>query len=414
MGLRFGRLVTLLSAIAILGAACSQASSQPSKVTITFWHGYNTEETKVFNDKVVTAFEQSHPNIIIQAQAVPYDAFHKKLLTAVAGGQAPDLIRSDIIWVPEFADLGALVPLDTAMSDFSTYSGKVFPGPLSTNQYKGHYYGLPLDTNTRVLLWNKAMYQAAGITAAPKTVDEFTADVAKLSNGKDKFGYAEGGTGGWNFLPWLWTFGGNVTDENITKASGYLNGPDSVAALQWFVNLYKTHESGPSVLGGDPHTDVGYAKNQYGNILDGPWMVPIFKAQYPDKSVDLSTVPAGKGGSESVVGGEDIVMFKESQHQAEAMEFMRFMLSHQTQVTMGNIGQMPVLSELAGSSELPSYFSVFQEQLKTAKARTPSPAWPKIDDAIGTAVTLALKGSATPQQALDQAATAIDGFLKGS
>jgi multiple sugar transport system substrate-binding protein len=90
------------------------------------------------------------------------------------------------------------------------------------------------------------------------------------------------------------------------------------------------------------------------------------------------------------------------------------MLSKQTQITMGNIGQMPVLSELAGSPDLPAYFSVFQEQLKTAKARTPSPAWPKIDDAIGTAVTLAIKGQATPQQALDQAATTIDGLLKGS
>ena len=410
---RFGRLVTLLLGLVLLGAACSQGGSS-SSVTVTFWHGYNPDETKVFNEKVVTAFQQSHPNIKIDAQAVPYDAFHKKLLTAIAGGQAPDLIRADIIWVPEFADLGALVPLDTAMSDFGTLSGKVFPGPLSTNQFKGHYYGLPLDTNTRVLIWNKAMYQAAGISGPPKTVDEFSADVAKLSNGKDKFGYAEGGTGGWNFLPWLWTFGGNVTDANVTKASGYLNGPDSVAALQWFAKLYQTKQQGPSVLGADPHTDVGYAKDVYGNILDGPWMVPIFKGQYPNKTLDLATVPAGKGGSSSVVGGEDIVLFKQSQHKAEATEFMRFMLSKQTQVTMGNIGQMPVLTELAGSPDLPAYFSVFQEQLKTAKARTPSPAWPKIDDAIGTAVTLAIKGQATPQQALDQAATTIDGLLKGS
>lgn len=258
------------------------------------------------------------------------------------------------------------------------------------------------------------MYKQAGITAAPTTVDEFTTDVAKMSNGKDKFGYAEGGTGGWNFLPWLWTFGGNVTDSGVTKATGYLNSADSVAALSWFVNLYKGKEMGPSVLGGDPHTDVGYAKNVYGNILDGPWMVPIFKSQYPDKSVDMVPVPAGKGGSSSVVGGEDIVLFQQSQHKAEAEEFMRFMLSRQTQVTMGNIGQMPVLSELAGSSDLPAYFGVFQQQLKTAKARTPSPAWPKIDDAIGTAVTLALKGQVTPQQAFDQAASTIDGLLKGS
>jgi multiple sugar transport system substrate-binding protein len=263
-------------------------------------------------------------------------------------------------------------------------------------------------------MWNKAMYQQAGISNPPKTVDEFAADVAKMSNGKDKFGYAEGGTGGWNFLPWLWTFGGSVTDDGITKATGYLNGPDSVAALQWFVKLYQSHQQGPSVLGGDPHTDVGYAKDVYGNILDGPWMVPIFKDQYPNKEVDLTTVPAGKGGSASVVGGEDIVLFKESKHQAEAQEFIRFMLSRQTQVTMGNIGQMPVLSELAGSPDLPAYFGVFQEQLKTAKARTPSPAWPKIDEAIGTAVTLAIKGQATPQQALDQAAKSIDALLKAS
>ena len=413
MGRRFVRSLTLLLGLMLLGAACSQPAQSPN-VTVTFWHGYNPDETKVFNDKVVAEFQKSHPNITIQAQAVPYDAMHKKLLTSIAGGQAPDLIRADIIWVPEFADLGALVTLDTAMSDFSTLSGKVFPGPLSTNQFKGHYYGLPLDTNTRVLLWNKTMYQAAGISGPPKTVEEFTAAVAKLSNGKDKFGYAEGGTGGWNFLPWLWTFGGNVTDANVTKASGYLNGPDSVAALQWFTKLYQSKQSGPSVLGGDPHTDVGYAKDLYGNVLDGPWMVPIFKGQYPNKTVEMAIVPAGKGGSSSVVGGEDIVLFKQSQHKAEAMEFMRFMLSKQTQLTMGGVGQMPVLSELAGSPDLPAYFSVFQEQLKTAKARTPSPAWPKIDDAIGTAVTLALKGQATPQQALDQAASTIDGLLKGS
>src|SRR5258708_8479167 len=200
MGRRFGRLGTLLLGLMLLAAACSQASKSQN-VTGTLWHGYNPDETKVFNDKVVTAFQQAHPNITIQAQAVPYDAFHKKLLTAIAGGQAPDLIRADLTWVPEFADLGALVPLDSSMSDFSTLSGKVFPGPLSTNQFKGHYYGLPLDTNTRVLLWNKSMYQAAGISGPPNTVHEFTAPVAKLSKCQDKFGHSGGGTATRNFLP---------------------------------------------------------------------------------------------------------------------------------------------------------------------------------------------------------------------
>src|SRR5256885_12590863 len=101
MGLKFGRLLTALCALAIVSAACSQSSSQASKVTLTFWHGYNTEETKVFNDKVVAAFEQSHPNITIQTQAVPYDPFHKKLLTAIARGPDPRPYRPDITRGPE-------------------------------------------------------------------------------------------------------------------------------------------------------------------------------------------------------------------------------------------------------------------------------------------------------------------------
>ena len=124
-------------------------------------------------------------------------------------------------------------------------------------------------------------------------------------------------------LPWIWSGGGSVTDASLTKATGYLNGPDSVAALQFLVDLKKAGQLGPATFGGDPKTDVGYAKDQYANILDGPWMIPIFKDQYPDKQVQLAAMPAGKGGSVSVVGGEDIVIFKSSKQQAAAWEFTK-------------------------------------------------------------------------------------------
>ena len=207
--------------------------------------------------------------------------------------------------------------------------------------------------------------------------------------------------------------GGSVTDASLTKATGYLNGPDSVAALQFLVDLKKAGQLGPATFGGDPKTDVGYAKDQYANILDGPWMIPIFKDQYPDKQVQLAAMPAGKGGSVSVVGGEDIVIFKSSKQQAAAWEFTKFMLSKEAQTAMGKVGQMPVLNELVGSADLPSYYGVFMEQLKTAMARTPHPKWPKIDEAIGTAFTLALKGDKTPQAALDAAAKTVDDLLAG-
>src|SRR5207244_3188677 len=83
--------------------------------------------------------------------------------TGIAGGQLPDVLRADIIWVPEFADLGALVAFDESFSsDFNALKAQVFAGPLSTNVWKGKSYGLPLDTNTRVLMWNKEVYAKGG------------------------------------------------------------------------------------------------------------------------------------------------------------------------------------------------------------------------------------------------------------
>ncbi len=75
---------------------------------------------------------------------------------------------------------------------------------------------------------------------------------------------------------------------------------------------------------------------------------------------------------------------------------------------------MPVLSSLANNPALPTYFPTFQKQLETAQPRTPSPAWPKIDEAITTAVQQVLRGEKEPQEAMDAAAATVDQLLGGS
>ena len=62
---------------------------------------------------------------------------------------------------------------------------------------------------------------------------------------------------------------------------------------------------------------------------------------------------------------------------------------------------------------MPGYFAIFAKQLKTARPRTPSPNWPKIDSVLSTAVASAIKGTTTTQQALNDAAKQIDGLLAG-
>ena len=107
------------------------------------------------------------------------------------------------------------------------------------------------------------------------------------------------------------------------------------------------------------------------------------------------------------------MVFKSTQNKAAALAFTRFMLSEQAQLAMGKVGQMPVLKSLSGNSDLPAYYPTFQTQLETANARTPVPAWPKIDEAISNAVLKALRGDAPIRAALDDATKTVDGLLAG-
>jgi multiple sugar transport system substrate-binding protein len=199
----------------------------------------------------------------------------------------------------------------------------------------------------------------------------------------------------------------------VTKASGYINSANSVAALQFLVTMLDQNLMSPSLLGGGLQTSDAIGKNLTGMILDGPWTPPIFLTTYPKLQLGFAPVPAGPNGStSSVVGGEDIAQLKSSQNSAAAKAFMQFMTSPQAQELMGEVGQMPVLQSLAHDPKLPAYYTIFNKELMTAQPRTVSPNWAKIDDALTTAFNKALRHQATAQAALDTAAQQIDGYLK--
>ena len=394
-------------------APTEAATEAAAPVTIQYWHTHSDPETAQL-DKVIAAFEAANPGIKVEPTRYAYNDYKTALLTAISSGEVPDVARLDIAWVSEFADQGALVQLDGKLPGFEAIIKDTYPGPLSTNSWKGHYYGLPLDTNTQVLLWNKADFDAAGISAPPATMEEFAADACKLTDkAKKQFGYAEGGTYFWAPAPIFYAMGGKVTDENITTATGYVNGPQSVAAFTMLNDLYDKCCMSPNLLGGGIATDAGHAEGTYGMIIDGPWMVDIYKSNYPDFKVNFAPIPTGpQGTTSSVVGGEDVVVLEGSKNQDAAMKWAAYLLSPDAQKMMAEVGQMPTLASLAGDPSMPPYFAVFQEQLKTAQARVPHPKWGDMDNAINNAYQRMLKGDQTPQQALDQAADEINALLK--
>lgn len=411
--MRVHRLILLM---VVLLASFSFAFAQEETVTIRFWHTYNevSPENQTLVETLIPLFEESHPNIHVESVPYPSSDFRQALLTAAAGGEGPDLVRLDIIWTPEFAEQGIIVQLDSAMEDFQEYADRVFPGPLSTNSYDGHYYGLPLDTNTRAFIYNPALYEEAGIEGAPATMDDLAAqcEAIKAVN-PDAYVFTDNSTSGWNILPWIWSFGGDITDADITTSTGYVNGEQSVAAIEFLRTQIESGCFSDGFLQSGIDGWGGYFGGTIASMLEGPWLYPTAEGQYPDFEVGASIMPAGEGGSVSVVGGENMVLMSSSAHPEEAMEFLRFTLSPEYQLEMSKVGQLTVLPELLEDeyfAEHP-YYPVFLEQLQTARARTPHPRYNEIETVLSEAVQLALRGEVSTQEALDMAAEEIDSLL---
>lgn len=397
------KLVAVLCSLLVLTTAYAQ--------TVTFWHTYSTGsgEEQAMLGTIIPRFEAENPGLKVEAVGFPYDDFRQKILTAFAGGVVPDLVRMDIIWVPEFADMGALEKLD-GYEGFGELKDAVFPGPLATNYWQGGYFGLPLDTNTQVLLYNEDL-----VSVPPATFDDLVALAEATSDpANNVWAFAVPGPYAWYFLPWIWSNGGALTDDAITTATGYLNGPGTVGAIEFLVDLYSRGLIAPTLDGSGLGTWEGLGSGRYLTTQDGPWAYPSIVGQYPDLHLAHAPMPAGPAGSISIVGGEDVVMLSDSKNKEAAWKFVQFLLSPWAQVTMAATGQIPVIEAALDDPYIVEhpYYGVYLDQLRTAKPRTPHPAYARIEAIVQDAFMRVVLGDATAQAALDDAAAQVDALLK--
>ena len=402
-------LAGLFCATAMLGANGTQEGAAATQ-KLVFWHTYSDAETALFEQVVLPAFEALDTGIEVEAVRMPYEGLKQQVIAGIAGNAGPDVMRMDLVWVPEFAKLGGLVPV-SRREGFDALRADFFEGSLATNYFNGEYYGLPLNTNTKIAVWNKGLLAELEVTELPTTIEE-TLAIAQRLEGDDRWPLAIGGAGSWAMLPWFWTMGGRVTDDDYTRSTGYLDSTASVQALQTIAEWYTQGIVGPSLLGEEPGTWGGMENGNYLMMDDGPWYYSIVGDSASENTL-FSTLPEGPGGSISVVGGENMVMMSTCENQDAAWEFINFMVSAETQITMAEVGMIPTRISAATDPEAAKapYFATYVEQLTTARPRTPHPNWGKVSDTLGLAFESVIRGEATAQEALRSAAQTIDGLL---
>lgn len=403
---RIAAVVAGATALSLAIAGCgdsgndASSSSGGSVSSLTVLDYYNNDPDKALVQKGLDSCA-SKLGITIQRETVPGDTLIAKVLQQASSKTLPDVLMLDNPDVQQIAATGALAPLN----DMGLTGDGVIQGMVDATSYQGKLYGLAPVTNTIALFYNTQMLQEAGIQP-PKTWDELKAAAKKLTKpGRYGIAFNANATyeGSWQFLPAMWTNGGDETD---------LNTPQVSEALQLWVDLVQSGSASKSVI----NWTQGDAKDQFAAgkaamMVNGPWQIPALE-KTPNIKWEVVTFPLNKPDQTPVapLGGEawTVPLNKDQAKQQKAADFVKCLNSDENELAWAKARfTVPTKTALLDQyvKEVPS-MKAFTEQVKTARARTGKlgDKWPEAAKVIYQAIALALTGKASAQDAFKQAA----------
>jgi len=300
----------------------------------------------------------------------------------------------------QIAASGALTPL----SQFDVKAEGYAKGVVDASTYEGKLYGLQPVTNTIALFYNKDILAKAGVQP-PATWEELKSTAAALtSDGRYGVGFSaiNNFEGTWQFLPFMWSNGGDETD---------IATPETAEALQLWVDLVSSGSAPKSVV----NWTQGDVNDQFaaGNLamqVNGPWQFPILD-EVEGLNYAVVPIPAPNPGDKVVspFGGETwaVPQTGDPARQAKAAEVVQCLNSDENIVELSTERQLvPTKPALVDPvvAEVPAV-APFAQQLPDLRARTGKlgEEWPKAATNIYEAVQNALVGGMTPEQALQRA-----------
>ncbi len=376
---------------------------------LTWWDTSDpTNEGPAFQ-ALIDRFNEEYPDVTINYQSVPFGEAQNKFKTAADSGEgAPDILRAEVAWVPEFASLGYLYALDgTALLDDAD---DFLETPMSSNVYDGQTYGVPQVTDTLALLYNKRLFEQAGIEAPPTTWAEVEEAAAALKSKANVDGIYLN-SGGYFTLPFIYGEGGDILDAEAEEIT--VNTPEAVQGLTIAQDMVK---SGVAVkpVANDPYGTMMtlFKEGKVGMIINGPWEVrnisddPQFGGF---ENLGVAPVPAGSAGAGAPVGGHNYVIWSgmEDAKADAAIALVEFMSSAESQAFIAEeLGLLPTrnsayeLPEVADNERV----AAFEEALGVAVPRPWIPEGGQFFAPLDEMATKVLIQGADVQKSLDAVA----------
>ena len=341
----------------------------------------------------------------VKIKRTGYDttALLSQTLLSAQQGNSPDVLIVDNPVVSTLADAGVLASNDQDNIDTSA----VAPNLLAAGVLNGKTYGIPIGANTLALYYNKTILTAAGVDPTTiKSWADLTAALAKVkAAGKGGITLSAIGTeeGSFQFLPWFWGSGANLTKLDSTQG---------VAALQLWTTWFKDGYV-PNAAIQDTQTTswAEFATGKYAFAENGTWQLSnADKAGFP---YGIIPIPSMAGGvAPAPTGGEfvTIPLQKDTSRYPTTEKIVSCLTSSDnafnTDTTLGYIGATAAIqAKQAANPELPVWITA----VGAAKGRTSDNLgtnYPKISQQLWTAVQNALTGAKSPSAAMSAAQAA--------
>lgn len=364
------------------------ATASASGNTLTVWLMTGDTQPAVYN-AVNAAFAKEYPGWSVNVEIQQWSGISAKVITALAGSTPPDVMELGNTDVAEFAASGGLTNLAGLKSQFQN-SGYWLSGLEGPAEYKGGLYAVPELAGDRVVVYNRSMFRAAGITKPPATIDQLLADGAALkdhfSSVKDFSALYLPGEEWYAAVPVLWAYGGQIAVQQGGKWVGDLASKASMTGLHEYqiIQNYLSTPASRDTNEVNPSDAEVFASGKAAMFVDGTWTLSQIVSDNKAMAGNIGTFPfpgpvAGKQAP-VFLGGSDLGIAKNSPNQAQALAWVKLYTGTMGQALQSKvIGFIPNASNLIGTVKVSPNVATYFKAASVSNFTPPVPGWATVE-----------------------------------
>ncbi|WP_460797060.1 sugar ABC transporter substrate-binding protein [Microbacterium sp. GXF0217] len=327
-----------LGVTATLGlAACSgdsgsgdgdSASGEGKTLNVWIMQGTNPDST-AFLDEVATAFEEE-TGAKVEFEEVQWADAHDRFVTSIAGGTTPDIAETGTTWTAEFADAGALLPIDEYVDAENGLRDDLVEGLEVAGTYDEELYGMPWYAGVRSIIYRADIFEELGLEA-PKTWDDIiTAGEAIKAAHPEIMPFPVPGDAEFQVYPWVWGAGGEIATQDGDTWTSELDSAESQEGIQFYTDLATEHGFSSAGATTWKETDLrdAFVAGNVAMMLSGSWTPNAILEANPDLEGKLgaAVIPGKDGGiAPSVLGGSHLSVFNTTENADLAWQLVELM-----------------------------------------------------------------------------------------